>query len=213
MAAIWLIEDHVGFRRATERALRLRFRHDPLRAFERCEDALAALDDGNAPPDVVLLDIGLPGMDGIEGIGRIKQRAPDVSILLLTAFEDDDKVFRAICAGASGYLLKSESMGRVADAITDAIAGGAPMNPRVARRILDMFSQLAPARKEYGLTPREDEVLKLMVDGLIQKQIAERLRANPHTVHYVVRCIYRKLHVNCQAAAVSIAVKDGLVRR
>ena len=151
-------------------------------------------------------------MDGIEGIGRIKQLVPDASILVLTVFEDDDKIFRAICAGASGYLLKSEPMGRILEAIAEAQAGGSPMNPRVARRVLTMFTRLAPARKDYGLTSRETNVLQLMVDGKVKKQIAEQLELNPHTVDYVMRCVYRKLHVNCSAAAVSRALKDGLFR-
>ncbi|MEO6004958.1 MAG: response regulator transcription factor [Opitutus sp.] len=210
MANLWLIEDNAAYRRATERALRDSAQGLDVRAFSNCEDALAA---GASPaPDVVLLDVGLPGMDGIEGIGRIKQLVPEASILVLTVFEDDDKIFRAICAGASGYLLKSEPMGRILEAIVEAQAGGSPMNPRVARRVLTMFTRLAPARKDYGLTPRETNVLQLMVDGKVKKQIAEQLELNPHTVDYVMRCVYRKLHVNCSAAAVSRAVKDGLFR-
>jgi DNA-binding NarL/FixJ family response regulator len=213
MAVTWLIEDNAVFRRATERALRNRPGAGIPRAFERCEDALAALVEG-ARPEVILLDVGLPGIDGIEGIGRIKQIAPEISILVLTVFEDDDKIFRAICAGASGYLLKSEPLSQIMAAIDEAVSGGSPMNPRIARRVLEMFARLAPARKnrDYGLTPREESVLKLMVEGSVKKQIADRLELNPHTVDYTMRTIYRKLHVNCQAAAVSLAVKDGLVR-
>ena len=211
MANLWLIEDNAAYRRATERALRDSGQGMDVRAFSNCEDALAAGPSFTAP-DVVLLDVGLPGIDGIEGIGRIKQLVPDASILVLTVFEDDDKIFRAICAGASGYLLKSEPMGRILDAIAEAQAGGSPMNPRVARRVLTMFTRLAPARKDYGLTSRETNVLQLMVDGKVKKQIAEQLELNPHTVDYVMRCVYRKLHVNCSAAAVSRALKDGLFR-
>lgn len=210
MATLWLIEDNAAYRRATERALRAAAPRDAVRAFASCEEALAALPE--AAPDTVLLDVGLPGMDGIEGIGRIKAVAPEASILVLTVFEDDDKIFRAVCAGASGYLLKSEPMRRILEAIAEARAGGSPMNPRIARRVLAMFAKLAPARKDYGLTPRETDVLQLMVEGAVKKQIADRLALNPHTVDYTMRCIYRKLHVNCQAAAVSRAVKDGLFR-
>lgn len=211
MPVIWIIEDNAAYRRATERALRAAADANTLQAFSSCEEALAA--PPAAPlPEVVLLDVGLPGMDGITGIARLKQLAPEASILVLTVFEDDDKIFRAICAGASGYLLKSEPMPRILAAIAEAQAGGSPMNPRVARRVLAMFTKLAPAKKDYGLTPRETEVLQLMVEGAPKKQIADRLALNPHTVDYTMRCIYRKLHVNCQAAAVSRAVKDGLFR-
>jgi len=211
MAHLWLIEDNAAYRRATERALRDASNGNDVRAFANCEEALGALQNGSRP-DVVLLDVGLPGMDGIEGIGQIKQRAPDTSILVLTVFEDDDKIFRAICAGASGYLLKSEPMARILAAIAEAQAGGSPMNPRVARRVLTMFTRLAPAKKDYGLNERETQVLQLMTEGKVKKQIADQLELNPHTVDYVMRCLYRKLHVNCQAAAVSRAVKDGLFR-
>ncbi len=211
MATIWIIEDNAAYRRATERALRAASGAGTLHAFSSCEEALAA-PPAAALPDVVLLDVGLPGIDGIEGIGRLKLLAPEASILVLTVFEDDDKIFRAICAGASGYLLKSEPMSRILAAIAEARAGGSPMNPRVARRVLAMFTKLAPAKKDYGLTPRETAVLHLMVEGAAKKQIADRLALNPHTVDYAMRCIYRKLHVNCQAAAVSRAVKDGFLR-
>ena len=211
MAILWLIEDNAAYRRATERALVGTPYASGLRTFVSCEEALVALAAGPSP-DVVLLDVGLPGMDGIEGIGRMKHLAPEASLLVLTVFEDDDKIFRAICAGASGYLLKSEPMSRILAGIAEAEAGGSPMNPRVARRVLAMFSKMAPARKDYGLTARETEVLQLMIDGAAKKQIADRLSLNPHTVDYVMRCLYRKLHVNCQAAAVARAVKDGLFR-
>jgi len=211
MPTLWIIEDNVAYRRATERALRAADAANTVQAFSSCEEALAA-PPAAALPDVVLLDVGLPGMDGIEGIGRLRQLAPEASILVLTVFEDDDKIFRAICAGASGYLLKSEPMSRILAAIAEAQAGGSPMNPRVARRVLTMFTKFAPAKKDYGLTPRETDVLELMVEGSAKKQIADRLALNPHTVDYTMRGIYRKLHVNCQAAAVSRAVKDGLFR-
>lgn len=218
MTTIWIIEDNAAFRRATARALTARG-DLTAREFNRCEDALAALLAGDRP-DVVLLDIGLPGIDGIEGIIRIKQLAADTGIVVLTVFEDDDKIFRAVCAGASGYLLKSEPMATVLSAIDQALAGGSPMNPRVAKRVLSMFAKLSPAKaadkapeEDPGLSEREQQVLSLMVDGLGKKEIAARTELNQHTVDYVTRCIYKKLHVNCIAAAVSRAVKDGIVRR
>ena len=217
MTTVWIIEDNAAFRRATARALSARSDLE-TQEFGRCEDALAKL-AACERPDVVLLDIGLPGIDGIEGIVRIKQLAADTGIVVLTVFEDDDKIFRAVCAGASGYLLKSEPMATVLLAIDQAVAGGSPMNPRVAKRVLSMFARIAPAQpdkapeEDPGLTERERQVLELMVDGLGKKEIAARIDLNQHTVDYVTRCIYKKLHVNCIAAAVSRAVKDGIVRR
>lgn len=210
MPVVWIIEDNAPFRRAIDRALRARSDIQHPKSFERCETALAALETGEKP-DVVLLDVGLPGMDGIEGMGRIKSLAPEISIVLLTVFQDDDRIFRAICAGASGYLLKSEPMQNVMQAIDQAAAGGSPMNPRVARKVLEMFSKLTVVQKDYGLTEREKTVLELMVDGLAKKQIADHLGLNQHTVDYMMRCIYKKLHVNCVASAVSVAVKEKLV--
>lgn len=212
-AHLWLVEDNPAFRLGTERALARQPGIRAVRAFGRCEEALTAIEGGERP-DVVLMDVGLPGMDGIEGIRRIKALAPETAILVLTVFEDDDRIFRAICAGACGYLLKGDSGRAVVAAVGEALAGGAPMNPRIARRVLGMFARLnaAPARTDdYGLTDRERSVLSLMVEGRAKKQIADELALNQHTVDYTMRCIYRKLHVNCLASAVSLAVKDGLV--
>ncbi|MCX6934263.1 MAG: response regulator transcription factor, partial [Verrucomicrobia bacterium] len=183
MTTLWLIEDNPAYRRATERALRQADGKRAIYAFASCEEALAA-PATTASPEVILLDVGLPGMDGITGIARLKQRAPEASILVLTVFEDDDKIFRAICSGASGYLLKSEPMPRILEAIAEAQAGGSPMNSRIARRVLSMFARFAPVKKDYGLTPRETDVLQLMVEGTPKKQIADRLALNPHTVDY-----------------------------
>ncbi|CAN5887644.1 response regulator transcription factor [soil metagenome] len=210
MSLIWIIEDNAAFRRGTERALQAAPHRHEVRAFENCEDAIAALKHEDAP-QVILLDVGLPGMDGIEGLAHLKSRAPATSILILTVFEDDDKIFRAICAGASGYLLKSEPMAQVVTAIDQAIAGGSPMNPRIATRVLAMFAKLAPTKKDYGLTDREQSVLKCMVAGMARKQIADSTGLNPHTADYVTRSIYRKLHVNCATAAVSLAVRERLL--
>jgi DNA-binding NarL/FixJ family response regulator len=210
MPNVWLIEDNVAFCHTTERVLRRRPDFAGVRSFGRCEEALEAIHAG-PPPDVILLDVGLPGIDGIEGIGRIKRLVPDVSILVLTVFEDDDKIFRAICAGASGYLLKSVPMQSVLEAMDQVLAGGSPMNPRVARRVLEMFARQNAGRVDYGLNPRETIVLEAMVRGLIKKQIADELSLNQHTVNYVIRCIYRKLHVNRVSEAVTLAMKDRLV--
>lgn len=210
MAHLWIIEDNAAFRRGTERALTSAPQRHVVKAFENCEDALAVLVPDDAP-QVILLDVGLPGMDGIEGIAHLKSKAPGANILILTVFEDDEKIFRAVCAGASGYLLKSQPVAQVITAIDQAIAGGSPMNTRVATRVLAMFAKLAPAKKDYGLTEREQAVLKCMAAGLPRKQIPDATGLNPHTADYVTRNIFRKLHVNCAAAAVSVAVRERLI--
>jgi DNA-binding NarL/FixJ family response regulator len=210
MPSVWLIEDNPAFRRAAVRALEAAPEICAVRAFTRCEEAISAMEAGERP-EVILLDVGLPGIDGIEGIRRIKGIDPEASVVMLTVFEDDEKIFRALCAGACGYLLKSEPMRTVITAIEQAVAGGSPMNPRVARRVVEMFARLAPPKKDYGLSGRESAVLELMVEGLAKKQFADRLQINQHTADYVIRCIYRKLHVNCMSAAVSVALRERLI--
>jgi len=212
MPSTWIIEDNTAFREAIADALRGRAGFAEVAAFECCEDALAAL-ASKPGPAVFLLDVALPGMDGIEGIGALRKLCPNAGVLVLTVFEDDDKIFRAVCAGASGYLLKSMTVAAIVAAIEEAAQGGSPMNPRVARRVLEMFARLAPPKVEHGLTTREEEVIRLMFGGLAKKQIADAMQLNPHTVDYVIRCIYRKMHVNCQSAAMSQAVKIGLISR
>lgn len=208
MAAIWIIEDNALFRKGTERLLRSA-KHE-VQAFETCEAAITALEQGEVP-EIILLDVGLPGMDGIEGISHLKSRAPLSIVLILTVFEDDDKIFRAICAGASGYLLKAESANQLSAAIEQALAGGSPMNPRIASRVLAMLMKLAPTKMDYRLNERELAILKCMVAGMSRKEIVESTQLNRHTADYVTRNIYRKLHVNCATAAVSLAVRERIL--
>ena len=210
MKTLWIVEDHAAFRRTLVRVLNtepdLQCPHD----FDSCEKALAAL-TREAAPDLILLDVGLPGMSGLDGIRLFKERAPTSLIVILTVFEDDDKVFQAICAGAAGYLLKTSSVADITQAVRDALAGGSPMNPRIARRVLDMFSKLAPKQSDYGLSEREKEILQLMTTGLIKKEIADRLTLSIHTVDTYLRRIYEKLEVNTRTGAVAKALKEGLV--
>jgi len=207
---VWLIEDHKTYGERLARALN---RLDGIacpRRFTACEDALAALLDTD-PPQVLLLDVELPGMNGIEGIARLRQLAPHAAVVILTVFEDDDKIFRAICAGASGYLLKTSSTEDIAAAIRSAAAGGSPINPTIARRVLDMFSKANPPQKDYGLTPREKEILKQLVQGQSTKEAAARLEISYHTADGYIRGIYEKLQVNTRSGAVAKAVKERLV--
>jgi DNA-binding NarL/FixJ family response regulator len=180
------------------------------RDFDSCEKVLAALAHYDAP-HLILLDVGLPGMSGLDGIRLIKERAPKTLVVILTVFEDDDKVFQAICAGASGYLLKTSSVTEITQAVRDALAGGSPMTSRIARRVLDMFTKLAPKQSDYGLSEREREILQLMTTGLSKKEIADRLTLSVHTVDTYLRRIYEKLEVNTRTGAVAKALKEGLV--
>ena len=208
---VWLIEDHDDFRKAVAWQVN---QIDGMRCaqqFATAEQALAAL-EREPKPQVVLCDIGLPGMDGISGIRAIKAISPETHVIVLTVYDDHDKVFDALCAGASGYLLKNSAGERVGDAINEALHGGAPMNPRVARLVLDVFTkqQMATRKTDYGLTPREKEVLELMVKGLIKKEIADKLGVSFHTVNNQLRSIYQKLHVHTRGGAVAKALKERL---
>ncbi|MFC5454544.1 response regulator [Prosthecobacter fluviatilis] len=208
---IWLIEDHKTY---GERLMRALNRLDGMQCTQRftaCEDAFAALTTVAQKPDVFLLDVELPGVSGIEGIARLRELAPQASIIILTVFEDDDKIFRAICAGASGYLLKTAGTEDIASAIRSAASGGSPINPRIARRVLEMFSKANVPQKDYGLTPRELDILKLLVDGSTIKDAAAQLGIGYYTADEYIRSVYVKLQVRSRGSAIAKAVKEGLV--
>ncbi len=207
---VWLIEDNATFRRTVRRALGQSDGFACTGDFSSAEAALAAVRQ-QPPPRVILLDVGLPGMDGIDAIPKLRERFPEAAIIVLTVFEDEDKIFRAICSGAAGYLLKTSSVEEIARGISEALAGGAPMNSRIARRVLDMFARLAPPRGDYGLTTREKEILEAMVQGKIKKEIAAQLDLSFHTVDSHLRNIYQKLEVNTRTGAVAKALKEKLV--
>lgn len=210
-ARVWTIEDNEPFRRAIVRVVDAAVGLSCPAAFANCEDALTAIATTSEPPAVILLDIGLPGMSGLDGIPRFVAALPNVRVIVLTVFEDDEKIFRAICAGATGYLLKMSPVEEITAAIREVLAGGSPMNARIARRVLEMFARLAPPTTDYGLTDRERGVLELMVQGLIKKEIAAKLGLSVHTIDTHIRNIYDKLHVHTRSGAVAKALKEKLV--
>ena len=207
---LWLIEDNATFRSSLARGLERTGRFVCGGSFGSAEAAIAAA-VGAAPPAAVLIDVGLPGMDGIEAMRDLGRRLPGASLIVLTVFEDEEKIMRAICAGAQGYLLKTSPVEEIAAAIDEVRAGGSPMNSRIARRVLELFSRLVPQQKNYGLTAREKEILQLMVDGHIKKEIAARIGLSVHTVNTHMRNIYDKLQVNTVNGAVAKALKERLV--
>ena len=209
-ATLWITEDHAPFRRTIARLLGVEEGLKVTAQFDSSEGLLKAL-AGAENPDLLLLDVGLPGMSGLDALRLIKEKAPKTLVIILTVFEDDDKIFQAICAGAAGYLLKTSSAVEIVQAVRDALEGGSPMNPRIARRVLEMFSKLAPKHSDYGLSEREKEMLQLMTTGLIKKEIADRVQLSIHTVDTYLRRIYEKLQVNTRTGAVAKALKEGLV--
>jgi DNA-binding NarL/FixJ family response regulator len=203
---VWLVEDNETYRGAIARTLD---RVPGLRctgAFGCCEDALRRLRDDH-PPEVVLLDIGLPGLSGIDGIQHFKALSPTTHVIMLTVFEDNDRIFRAICAGASGYLLKNSPADLIAQAIREVLGGGAPMTPQIARSVLNLFARLAGPPPEHDLSQREKETLEFLVQGLTTKEIADHLALSIHTVDTHLRNIYRKLDVHSRAGAVARALQ------
>lgn len=208
---VWLIEDHKTYGERLARALNRIGGLACTQRFTACEDAFAALATEPAP-QVLLLDVGLPGMNGIDSIARLRQLAPQTAIVILTVFEEDDKIFRAICAGAAGYLLKTSSTEDIAAAIRSAAAGGSPINPTIARRVLEMFSKAnTTSQNDYGLTPREMDILKLLVSGSTIKDAAAQLSIGYYTADEYIRSVYIKLQVRSRGSAIAKAVKEGLV--
>jgi DNA-binding NarL/FixJ family response regulator len=162
--------------------------------------------------DVILTDIGLPGMSGIEGTRILRERSHNIPILALTVYDNDEKVFAALCAGASGYLLKNTPPAKLLDSLREAVNGGAPMSPEVARRVVKLFRDFHPPEQaEYRLTPQEQQLLKLMVDGHHYKTAAQSMGISASTVSFHLKNIYAKLHVHSKTEAVAKALRERLV--
>ena len=191
-----LMDDTAGFRCAGR--------------FRSMEQAIAGIK--HDLPDVALVDIGLPGMSGIEGLRILRDRHPSMPLLVLTVYEDDERIFDALCAGATGYLLKNTPSARLLQSLQEALAGGAPMSPEVAHRVVELFRRVRPpASADYDLTPHETRVLKLLVEGYTYKNAAARIGVSVNTIAFHIKRIYEKLHVHSKSEAVSTALRAGLI--
>jgi DNA-binding NarL/FixJ family response regulator len=178
--------------------------------FSSAEEALVALP--HRPADVLLLDIGLPGMDGSEAVTLFRQAHPAMAILMLTVFSDRSRVFASICNGASGYLLKSTPPSQLFDAIHAAHSGGSPLSPEIARQIVDLFQKVGPAQTPtVSLTTQEQQLLSLLAQGHSYEASARHMNVSVNTVRNYVRSVYEKLHVHSKSAAVSAALRRGLI--
>ena len=179
-------------------------------SYRSMEEALDKLK--HHQPQLLLSDIGLPGMSGIEGVAILKERYPDLLILMLTVYDDDERIFDAMCAGASGYLLKKTPPARLLDSLREVANGGAPMSPEVAKRVIALFREIRPPeRADYELTPHETRLLKLLVQGHNYKTAAAELGVTVHTVSFHLRSIYEKLQVHSKSEAVAKALQNRLV--
>jgi DNA-binding NarL/FixJ family response regulator len=179
-------------------------------AFGSVEEALSRRP--SEPPDVVLLDIHLPGMHGSEGVQPLSEHWPGAQILILTVFEEEDQVFTALCNGAVGYLLKRTPPGRLLDAVREAHGGGSPMSPEIARKVLHLFRRVpVPERVEATLSPQETRLLALIAEGASYQSAGDRLFISINTVRRHIRSIYEKLQVHTRSEAVSKAMRAGLI--
>ena len=178
--------------------------------FRSLEEATANL--SRELPDVVLTDIGLPGMDGIAGIKILHQRFPDLPFIALTVYDDDERIFDVLCAGAVGYLLKNTQPARLLESLREVRAGGAPMSPEVARRVITLFQNFTPPKNaDYHLTSQEKELLKMLTEGHSYKTAAYQLDISIHTVSFHLRNIYLKLQVHSKSEAVAKALREQIV--
>jgi len=178
--------------------------------YPSAEIALRGL--GPVLPDVLLLDINLPGMSGTDAVRPLRELHPKLAILMLTVFADEAKIFAALCNGASGYLLKTTTSERLISAIREAHFGGAPMSTEIARRVLGLFRRFAPANPvDYQLTPQELRMLSLLAEGHAYQQAADDMGVSINTLRNHIRSVYEKLHVHSASGAVSKAIRAGLI--
>ncbi len=177
--------------------------------FNHCRNALEEVRD--LGPHVILMDIAMPGEDGISGVRKIKNEFPDVRIIMQTVFEDDAKIFASLQAGAEGYILKNTSPEKILSSIREVSQGGASMTPSVALRVMKFFNEPKHSIPQYNLTNKEKEVLGLLAEGNSYKMIASKMGLSYFTVNTHVRNIYEKLHVHCVGEAVSLALKNKII--
>jgi DNA-binding NarL/FixJ family response regulator len=180
-------------------------------AWRSMEETLDAHPEGG-PPQVLLIDIGLPGISGIEGIPRLREKWPSAALVVLTVYEDNERVFEALCAGAHGYLLKNTAPVKLLESVQDAMRGGAPMSPGIARQVVDLFRRFRPPDKSNcDLTQHEIRLLKLLVEGHSYKTAAAQLNVTVNTIAFHIKSIYGKLQVHSKSEAVARALRDHLL--
>ena len=210
LVRIVLIEDHADFRESVSMVLQQRGHYECVGEFSNMEDALEEF-RGGLKTDLVLSDLGLPGMSGIDGIRHIREMLPLVQILVLTAFTDKAKVFAALEAGAHGYLVKAGSATRLISTLEEVLAGGTPLDPKIAGMILQTFRQISPVTDGEALSDREREVLQLSAKGLTRQEVADRLGISQYTVTDYIKRSFEKLHVRNLPSAVSEAIRRGFL--
>lgn len=211
MKKIAIFDDHSERRQALQLLINLEDGLECTGSYTNCTDIVKNLSAN--PPDVVLMDINMPERDGLAGVRLLQKHYPDVLVLMQTVFEDDDKIFQSICAGAHGYILKKAPVEELINAIHDVLSGGAPMTPSIARRVIQLFKSQSRSKEAqlFDLSGRETEILTHLVKGLSQKMIADELCISTFTVNNHMKKIYQKLHVHNASEAVAIVLTNNLV--
>lgn len=208
--SVWLIDDDKAIRGSFKEAIHQNASYIRVTTFGTCEDAFQMLKEGQNPPDVILLDIHMPEMDGIEGIPRFKKLSPGSAIIMLTASFMDEEIMNAFSQGAEGYLLKTVQIDQIVDSIRAAMRGGVPMDPLVARKILEMNSAKKPSPGDYGLTDVEKDIIRLFVEGSTLHQICGTLGLDPSSVNAHVVEIQKKLDVKTRSGLVMKAQREKI---
>jgi DNA-binding NarL/FixJ family response regulator len=206
---IWLVEDDAGYRRNLKLSLELEEHITVDRVFPSCFEFFESLDNEPAP-DVVLMDLGLPGMSGLEAIRKLKVEAPDIAIMVLTVFKDKDKVLEALDSGAAGYLLKASDGVEIVKGLQEVFMGGTTLSPAVAKIVVEELRKPSPV-EEFNLSAREIEVLEKLAEGLAVKEIASVLDISVGTTGFHLTNIYKKLQVQSQTGAVAKALRTGII--
>lgn len=197
MINIAVVEDDATIREALQNFLNQKETMKCEQAFESVELLIHNISPENLP-DIILMDIGLPGISGISGIKLIKKKYPEINIIMLTIYSDSHKIFQSLCAGASGYLLKNAPFSEIYQAINIVHEGGSTMSPQIARKVVEHFQKAGPQSNDSTLTDKEQEIVAGLVDGLSYKKIAEQNFITIETVRTHIKNIYKKLHVHCK---------------
>jgi DNA-binding NarL/FixJ family response regulator len=209
MIKVTIIEDHPDFREGLAYLLNATEGFECIDVFGSAEEAIENISDKT---EVILQDIGLPGINGIESVALLKKKIPEIKIIMLTVFDDDDNILKAILAGADGYLLKKTSPQKILSALQEALTDGSPMTPSIAKKVIKLFRNYIPNKtEEFSISKRELEVLELIVNGSNNNEIANKLFISIETVRNHIRHIYEKLHVHSKSEAVVKAIREGLV--